>query len=86
MIMEHFFEIKIKRPSTFWVAAILHFLYLLRRLVLKEVLYCLVGNHLLIENISTGLRTLHHFDNLCVSATILRTFVEGSNGFLCHVY
>ncbi len=53
-------------------------------LVLEEVLDLLVGNHLLVEDVSTRLGALHHLDNLCVSATILRAFVEGSDGFLCH--
>ena len=42
----------------------------LRRL-LKEVLDGLIGNHLLVEDVSTSLGALHHLDNLCVSATIL---------------
>jgi len=42
-----------------------------RTLVLEEVLNSLVGNHLLVEDVSTRLRALYHLDNLCVSATIL---------------
>ena len=41
------------------------------KLVLEEVFYLLVGNHLLVEDVSTRLRALYHLDNLCVSATIL---------------
>ena len=40
-------------------------------LVLEEVLYGLVGNHLLVEDVSTSLGALYHLDHLCVSATIL---------------
>ena len=36
-------------------------------LVLKEVLNGLVGNHLLVEDVSTSLGALYHLDNLCVS-------------------
>jgi hypothetical protein len=54
-------------------------------LVLEEILYCLIGNHLLIEDVSTGLGALYHFDNFCVCATVRFTFLEGSNRFLCHV-
>ena len=53
-------------------------------LILEEVLNILVRNHLLVEDVGTRLGALHHLNHLCVSATILRTFVEGSNGFLCH--
>lgn len=40
-------------------------------LFLEEVLNSLIGNHLLIENVCTGLRALHHLNHLCISATIL---------------
>ena len=60
--------------------------YNLTRLVLEEVLNGFVGNHLLIKDVSTSLGALYHLDNLRVSASILRTFVEGSNGFLCHSF
>ena len=40
-------------------------------LFLEEVLYCFVGHHLLIENISTGLRALYHFDNFGICSAIL---------------
>ena len=41
------------------------------KLVLEEILNGLVGNHLLIEDVSTSLGALYHLNNLCVSATIL---------------
>ena len=34
------------------------------RLVLEEVFYVFVANHLLIKGVSAGLGALHHFDNL----------------------
>jgi hypothetical protein len=40
-------------------------------LILKEVLYGFVGNHLLVKDVSTSLGAFHHLDNLSVSATIL---------------
>jgi len=46
-------------------------IYFRMKLVLEEVFYLLVGNHLLVEDVSTRLRALYHLDNLCVSATIL---------------
>ena len=55
-------------------------------LVLEEVLYGLIGNHLLVKDVSTSLGALYHLDNFCVCATILRAFMEGSNGFLCHSF
>ena len=42
-----------------------------KKLFLEEILNSLVGNHLLIVDISTGLGALHHFDHLCISASIL---------------
>ena len=35
-----------------------------RRLVLEEVFYVFVANHLLIKGVCAGLGALHHFDNL----------------------
>ena len=53
-------------------------------LLFEEVLDCLVGNHLLVEHISTRLGALHHLDDLRISAAIGATFVKGSDSFLCH--
>ncbi len=39
--------------------------------LLEEVLNGFVGNHLLVEDVSTRLGALHHTDNLRISATIL---------------
>ena len=39
--------------------------------LLEEVLNGLVGNHLLVEDVSTRLGALHHTNNLRVCATIL---------------
>ena len=50
----------------------------------EEVLDGLVGNHLLVEHISTRLGALHHLDDLRISAAIGATFVKGSDSFLCH--
>lgn len=53
-------------------------------LVLEEILNGLVGNHLLIERVGTGLRVLYHFDDLGVRAAIGFTRLEGCDCFLCH--
>ena len=53
-------------------------------LLFEEVLDGLVGNHLLVEHISTRLWALHHLDDLRISAAIGATFVKGSDSFLCH--
>ena len=63
----------------------LFFILVFNRLFLEEILYFLIGYHLLIEDVSTCLGALNHLDHFCISATILRSFVEGSNGFLCHI-
>lgn len=39
------------------------FILSLSKSILKEILDGLIGNHLLIENIGTGLWALNHFDN-----------------------
>ena len=54
-------------------------------LLFEEVLDGLVGNHLLVEHISTRLWALHHLDDLRISAAIGATFVKGSDCFLCHI-
>ena len=53
-------------------------------LLLEEIFYSLVGNHALVEDVSTGLGALDHLNNLSICATIRRTFVEGSDRFFCH--
>ena len=55
-----------------------------KKLVFEEILHSLIRHHFLIENVSTSLGALYHFDNLCVCTTIHVTFVEGSDRFLCH--
>lgn len=40
------------------------FILSLSKSILKEILDGLIGNHLLIENISTGLGASYHLDNL----------------------
>ncbi len=46
-------------------------LYLIEMILfLEEVLNSLVRNHALIENVSASLGALHHFDDLCICATI----------------
>ena len=55
---------KRKREALFLLPAFRHiFAY---RLVLEEILNGLIGNHLLVERVGTGLRVLHHLDNLGV--------------------
>lgn len=39
------------------------FYYIVEKLFLKEIFDSLIGNHLFIENIGTGLWALNHFDN-----------------------
>ncbi|EJX07894.1 hypothetical protein EVA_03997 [gut metagenome] len=58
---------------------------MLSRLVLEEVLNSFVGNHLLVEDVSTSLGALYHLDHLGVGTSIGLTFLERSDCFLCHV-
>ena len=58
--------------------------WLLRILFFEKVLNFFIRNHLLIKDISTSLRRLNHLDNLCISTTFLRTFVQTCYCFLCH--
>ena len=53
-------------------------------LFFEKVLYFFVCNHLLIKNISTGLRALHHFDYLSVGTSIHFTGMEGCHCLFCH--
>ena len=53
-------------------------------LVLEEILNGLIGNHLLVERVGTGLRVLHHLDNLGVGTAIVLTRLKGCDCFLCH--
>ena len=39
------------------------FIYGFYQLVLEEIFHVLIGNHLLIEDVSTSLGALHHLDN-----------------------
>ena len=58
--------------------------FLERKLALEEVLYCLIGYHLLVERVGTVLRVLHHLDNLCIGTSVALTSTERSHYFLCH--
>ena len=42
----------------------------------------LVGNHFLLEDVSTGLRRLNHTDDLAVGTAF--TSLESGHCFLCH--
>ena len=76
--------VEIKIPHTAWAMCGNYLLWMFLCGLFEEVLHSLVGNHLLIEDVGTRLRAANHLNHFRVSATILRTFVEGSNGFLCH--
>lgn len=53
-------------------------------LVLEEVLYLLVTNHLLIKDVSTRFGTLYHLNDLCVGTPVGFTLLKRCDCFLCH--
>ncbi|BAD49176.1 hypothetical protein BF2427 [Bacteroides fragilis YCH46] len=53
-------------------------------LFLKKVLHFFVRNHLFIKNVSSSFRRFNHFDNLSISTTFFRSFVQTCYCFLCH--
>jgi hypothetical protein len=55
-----------KGGQPFQVLPAFHLLNFKHFLVLEEILNGIVGNHLLIKGVRTGLRVLHHLDNLGV--------------------
>ena len=50
--------------------------------LLQDVLNGIIGNHLFLESVSTGLRRLNDLDDLAIGAAF--SFLERCNGFLCH--
>lgn len=53
-------------------------------LVLEEILDSFVGHHLLVKDVSTRLRALHHLDNLGVRTSVGLSFLQRCDCFLCH--
>ena len=53
-----------------------------RVLLLKNILDSVVGNHLFLEGVGTGLRRLNDLDDLAIGAAF--SLLESCNGFLCH--
>lgn len=54
------------------------------RLVLEEVFYGLVGNHLLVEDVCTRLGAFYHLDYFGVRTPVGLAFLKRGDCFLCH--
>ena len=59
-------------------------IYIANIFLLEERLHILIAHHALVKDVSTGLLALNHLYHLSVCATVRRTFMEGSDRFLCH--